>query len=95
MPIYGLTDLPRYDTLYQQEKTTIRKGVIVREKVWQDSNGLTYPIQKPEESTAPFHIILVFTIILFACYVCWRKIREERIDFDRISLQFEKDVTHC
>jgi len=36
MGIRGLNDLP---TIYQQEKTVIRKGVIHKQKVWKDTNG--------------------------------------------------------
>jgi len=36
MGIHGLNDLP---TIYQQEKTVIRKGVIHKQKIWKDTNG--------------------------------------------------------
>lgn len=36
MTIRGLNDAP---SIYQYEKTVIKKGVIVKQKIWKDTNG--------------------------------------------------------
>ena len=81
MTVRGLYDARK---LYRGEKTTIRKGNIVREQVWRDAAGRIYEVERDEIHSEELFwcvsVILFMVVGFFLGYVLARRNRRKMED---------------